>query len=216
MLRIHMTRLIANYGAFKYLLHVVLLISIRHLINLRGNIFNIPLFILLLYCRLRSLYVKWRSRLFISSTKSSRPILWIAAFTWRNNHYLLLLLLLSKHWRLNLLTQELLLIVIYIGEARIVIILSLKLMRKVLHKRWLLVQVIRVTESGSKDWGLRVVGHLWWMLIDKLRIKLRVVVRNSTTETCLNLLLLVLLLVLNWRREEAEVNVFNSKITKIK
>lgn len=107
MLGVHMAWLIAYNSALKDLLHVVLLRNNWHLIDFRGNIFNVPLFALLLHSWLSCLNVK-RSCLLISSTKPSWSILLAATLTWRNNHYLL-----SKHRiHLFLIAEQLLLIVV--------------------------------------------------------------------------------------------------------
>ncbi len=105
MLGVHMTWLIADYGTFKNLLHITLLISggiSGYLIDFRSYIFNITLFALLLDSWL---CIEW-CRLFVPPTKSRWSILWITSFTWWHNHDLL--------WcesRMNLIAQSLLLLI---------------------------------------------------------------------------------------------------------
>lgn len=147
MFGVHMTWLIADNCTLKYLLHVIMLVSdrVRHLIDFRCYILDIPLFALLLYSRL---CVEW-GRLFVPPTKPSWSILWIASFTWWQNHHLLS----KSRMHLILIVQSLL-----ISEMS----LSLELLRQVLHERWLLVHVIGVSKSGTKRLNLwrEVLGHL--------------------------------------------------------
>jgi len=158
MLRVNMTWLIADYSALEDFLEVVLFItqSIGHFVDLRCNVFSVPLPILLLYCRLRTLNVKRRCCL-AGASEPGRPILWTASLPWRDDHHLLMLRKYRMDWLLIAHRLE-------SDWSAAQIRLPLKLLREMLHERRLLVEVVRIT--SSKCWPkhlvmlLRILVHL--------------------------------------------------------
>ena len=158
MLRVNMTWLIADYSALEDFLEVVLFItqSIGHFVDLRCYVFSVSLPILLLDGRLSTLNVKRRCCL-AGTSEPGRPILWTASLTWRDDHHLLMLSKYRMDWLLIAQRLESDWSAAQIG-------LSLKLLREMLHERWLLVEVVRIT--SSKCWPkhlvmlLRILVHL--------------------------------------------------------